>query len=67
MESMANRNESNDRIPIYTDHGAKKLLGSLVIEENRMALAFVKNDTILGYIFLDDVFGRGYAELGHKR
>ena len=45
---------------VYTDHGEKKLLCFLVNANGKLALAFVKNSNVCGFIYMKDVLQLGF-------
>jgi len=63
MESINSTNE-NPIVPVHTDHGERKLLFYLTNRDGRPAVAFVKNGTVRGFCFLDDVIRIGFTKLG---
>ncbi len=67
MESINNSNREDVIVPIYTDHGERKLLFNLTMVDDRLAMAFVKNGITLGYCYLDDVIRIGFTKLHFYR
>ena len=48
-------------VPIYTEHGEKKLLFNAVKDEHgRLKYAYMKNGVIRGYSYPDDVIRQIY-------
>ena len=55
MESCITSTDYTIICRIYTDHGERKFLFCLVELKGKPALAFIKNDVLAGYIYLDKI------------